>query len=1764
MNVEKRINRILTGALAGVMIMTSMPADIYAASVKGVRTEEIIEEVIYEDAGSTSGEGSCDAVTDEMTRIGSVTDETSRTDTVVDELIRTETIVNESSPYRVSYGDAVSAPVNADYGIDNLTSMDSAIQSDYLDNDEKLNMYLGKQIREQQLESGIIDVDEQNSLYDYMSPYDHAISPDPVPADDAAVKRVDYLNLSGNEKVLYDYLAEKIALVASGEITDTDFQIPVSMFNNGKTEYTKEELGVSTLVENNSFTQEAQTALSAIWNIDIYSVMDALLCDHPYELYWYDKNTGVEYQAPGFTSDGTVVSFSGDYVFGMKVAADYSFEAALETYKTDISKINAVNNTITNAMSVVNAAATTTDPSTNQTIATTDYSKLKYYRDWICKNVSYNKAAAASDTIKVNSPWNLIYVFDNDPDTTVVCEGYSKAFKLLCDLTSFQSEYTGAYLVSGGLSDGKKDLGPHMWNIVRMDDGKYYLADITNYDNNPEGRASLFLGKYYGYHTSNKQYDFEVDIQGNYLCFLYDYETRMLYSEEELMLATEAYDPNTTPLPDPITYSVVFINGSKTIKTITVPVDFVIPASEIPQVTKEGYTLSGWYDPDKSGSTPSPFDFSAVITSDLNMYPIWDANEYAIVYDGNGGEGNMSNTAAEYDKDVKLSKCTYTKDDFTFTGWNTVQDGSGTSYADEASVKNLTDENGASVTLYAQWTDSTDPTDPTDPYTETRNLSYDTTATLEYTYTGQAVEIQDLKIVAVIATDNGPDVPAGMERYNYRQIPLTYLTDYTLNYENNVNVSTEENPAKVTVTGVGDYTDFEPLVINFKIKAATDEPGTDPTTPTDPDKPVDPTNPDKPVNPEDPNRKYVAEEGPSVQMKNVEISFPTTSVKYAGEDVTLSDYELKVGDEYLKEDVNYTVKYKNNKKAGKATAVFTGKGRFKGSVNKTFTIEKCDITNVVFAAGVSTFPYGQGGVKPEVIVYSGDIVLPARDYSLKYTGNTQVGGAAKVKVTGKSGAAGEKELPFTIVQAKTEDVVIEADDYAYTGKPKNTTKVVLYDKATGKKLKAGKDYDKNITYTYAQDTVVTDSKTKSEITRHAGDELTKKSTDVIPAGTMINIAVTLKGNYEGTVTGEFRVVQALLSKATIKVPTAYWSDDLADTGFTYDPARIVVVLNGKIVQPSRKVLITGDNGEEATYGYEPNYEIIADSYKNNTKPGKASFKVRGVGNLGGVKTVNFTIIDPNKVTYSYVTFNPNGATSGTMSDKKIAAGKTVNLTKNSYKKTGSTFTGWNTEADGSGDAYADKGAYTAPDKSGTVTLYAQWTAQTYTVTYEGVGEATNENPATYIYDDVEKTELRLNAPVWDEDHVFLGWYSDAACKKRVTGIAQGSTGNLTFYAKWQKNRSAVIRKIAKPEGDYIDATKYADRFYADERTAQYKDAVEERSSWSLSGFTDAVPGDEADDYAAIREAIIVAGRKYQLDNAGITDDSLKKRVTVYLPAGLYNLTINKDRPWGIELEEGVDLVMDNNAIINVDQVKGDYAYYVMSIADEHDGQIANASIRGGQIRGERYIHKGSGDKYDGHGVAIIGATNVSVSDMTISSNWGDGIYIGTKVEDDWERDEKGKIVRSKGKIYYGCSKVTINNCCITDNRRNNISVVDAHDLLIDNCDISDAHGSAPQCGILIEPNFESGRSVKEARCKNVTISNTYISAYQGKDSDKYMCLYTNYDPDDTNYIVVDGLRVENCVFNGYYGIYSGLNYSESGNEYNGTKHIESRVTKGSF
>lgn len=81
------------------------------------------------------------------------------------------------------------------------------------------------------------------------------------------------------------------------------------------------------------------------------------------------------------------------------------------------------------------------------------------------------------------------------------------------------------------------------------------------------------------------------------------------------------------------------------------------------------------------------------------------AIKYIIAFDKNADDatGTMTSLDAVYDADATLAACAFSRKGYTFAGWNTKADGTGNAYADAATVKNLTIENGATVTLYAQW-----------------------------------------------------------------------------------------------------------------------------------------------------------------------------------------------------------------------------------------------------------------------------------------------------------------------------------------------------------------------------------------------------------------------------------------------------------------------------------------------------------------------------------------------------------------------------------------------------------------------------------------------------------------------------------------------------------------------------------------------------------------------------------------------------------------------------------------------------------------------------------------------------------------------------------------------------------------------------------------------------------------------------------------------------------------------------------------------------
>ena len=148
-----------------------------------------------------------------------------------------------------------------------------------------------------------------------------------------------------------------------------------------------------------------------------------------------------------------------------------------------------------------------------------------------------------------------------------------------------------------------------------------------------------------------------------------------------------------------------------------------------------------------------------------------------------------------------------------------------------------------------------------------------------------------------------------------------------------------------------------------------------------------------------------------------------------------------------------------------------------------------------------------------------------------------------------------------------------------------------------------------------------------------------------------------------------------------------------------------------------------------------------------------------------------------------VAFNTNGGT-GSMSNQNMKYDQAANLTANTFTRTGYTFAGWNTKADGSGTSYADKASVKNLAASGTITLYAKWTANKYTVKFDGNGA--DELSKTSMEVTYNSTYGELPQPKRD-GYNFIGWYTKAEGGTAITPDAKVTiTGTQTLYAQWSQ------------------------------------------------------------------------------------------------------------------------------------------------------------------------------------------------------------------------------------------------------------------------------------------------------------------------------------------------------------------------------------------
>jgi len=157
-----------------------------------------------------------------------------------------------------------------------------------------------------------------------------------------------------------------------------------------------------------------------------------------------------------------------------------------------------------------------------------------------------------------------------------------------------------------------------------------------------------------------------------------------------------------------------------------------------------------------------------------------------------------------------------------------------------------------------------------------------------------------------------------------------------------------------------------------------------------------------------------------------------------------------------------------------------------------------------------------------------------------------------------------------------------------------------------------------------------------------------------------------------------------------------------------------------------------------------------------------------------------------------LTYNGNANTSGTApidANSPYTSGSAVTVLGNTgnLTKTGYTFSGWNTLANGTGTAYAAGSTLTLLTNT---TLYAQWTTlPTYTVSYIGDGSTGGAAPtdANSPYTSGSTiTVLGNTGNLTKTGYTFNGWNTatDGSGTAYATGSTHTITANITLYPQW--------------------------------------------------------------------------------------------------------------------------------------------------------------------------------------------------------------------------------------------------------------------------------------------------------------------------------------------------------------------------------------------
>lgn len=659
---------------------------------------------------------------------------------------------------------------------------------------------------------------------------------------------------------------------------------------------------------------------------------------------------------------------------------------------------------------------------------------------------------------------------------------------------------------------------------------------------------------------------------------------------------------------------------------------------------------------------------------------------YTIAFNGSGNTGGStaSMTMAK-DESKKLTANGFTKTGNSFSGWNTKANGSGTSYTNKQSVKNLSTTNGATVTLYAQWTPYV-----LKVYFNANGGTPSNTTSNGTTYYNKVVSSSNQNM---IHSSSKSETAAFYQTFRYNTAKdFANASSFGLSRTGYTFAGWNTN-AGGTGTTYDQTTEYTPTTLASNLSSG---------------------------------------------------------------DRTLTLYAKWT-------PVTYTVSYNANGGSGAP-----GNQTKTYGVDLTLSSTKPTRTGYTFN-GWNTNSSGTGTNYASGGKYTGNAALTL--YA-KWTPNTYT---VSYNANGGSGAPGS--------QTKTHDVNLTLSSTKPTRTGYTFVNWNTASNGTGTSYASGGTYSGNANLTlYAQWTPVSYT-----VTYNANGGSGAPGSQTKTHG--VNLALS---STKPTRTG---------------YTFASWNMSSAGYGTTYNPGSTYsgntnLTLYAQWTPVTYTVTYNANGGTGAPGNQTKTHDV--NLTLSSTKPTRTGYTFvnwntasNGTGTSyasGGTYSGNSNLTlyaqwTPNNYT---IVFDGNGATGGSTASMSMKSDESKNLTANGFYKTGHSFKCWNTLANGNGTSYADQQSVKnlAASGSGTVTLYAQWTPDTYKVHYDANGGTGAPGDQTKTYG----VSLTLSATKPTRTgYTFQNWNTkaDGSGATYASGALYTSNAALTLYAQWKINTYTV-------------------------------------------------------------------------------------------------------------------------------------------------------------------------------------------------------------------------------------------------------------------------------------------------------------------------------------------------------------------------------------